>query len=70
MTEQINKPIANVTINYKDGTQDTLQYYALVGLGGDNWYSVMRSPLHDAFKIKMNNMMVELSNEVVESIHQ
>jgi hypothetical protein len=70
MTEQINKAIANVTINYKDGTQDTLQYYALVGLGEDTWYSVMHSPLHDAYKIRMNNMMVELSNEVLGSINQ
>jgi hypothetical protein len=70
MTENINKAIANVTINYKDGTQDTLQYYALVGLGEETWYSVMRSPLHDAYKIKMNNMMVELSNEILGSLNQ
>jgi hypothetical protein len=70
MTEQINKPIANVTINYQDGTQDTLEYFALVGLGGDVWYSVMRSPLHDRSKIKLNNMMVELSNEMLVSLNQ
>ena len=70
MTEQIEKPIESVTINYTDGTHDEFFHYALVGLREDGWYSVMFSPLKIAEKIKMNNMLVELSNGLLKSINQ
>jgi hypothetical protein len=67
MTE-IKKPIANVTINYEDGTQTRVQYYALIGLGEDTWYNIIKTPPHRESKIMMNNYLVELSNGLVESI--
>ena len=70
MTEEIKKPIANVTINYEDGTHDKMQYYALVGLNGDTWYTVMLSPPKQAVKIKMNNLLVELNAGLLESTKQ
>jgi hypothetical protein len=70
MTEQIKKPIANVIINYEDGTHDELYHYAVVGLSEDTWFSVMFSPLKTNAKIKMNNMLVELSNVLLKSINQ
>jgi hypothetical protein len=67
MTEKIKKPIANVTINYEDGTHDTMQYYAMIGLNGDTWYTVMLSPPKQAVKIKMNNLLVDLNQALLES---
>jgi hypothetical protein len=70
MNEKIKKPIANVTINYEDGTQDKMQYYSLVGFGGDAWYSVLFAPPKTPSKITMNNMLVELSGGLLKSINQ
>ncbi len=68
MIEDVKKPIANVTINYEDGTQSTMQYYALSGYGEDTWYKITKSPPHRESKIRMNNYLVEMSNELIESI--
>jgi hypothetical protein len=68
MTEQSMKPVANITINYEDGTHEILEYYSLVGLNGDAWYSVLFSPPKTASKIKMNNMLVELSTGLLKSV--
>jgi hypothetical protein len=70
MVEELRKPIANVTINYEDGTHDKLQYYAVVGYGENTWYSVMLSPPSHESKIRMNNTMVELSGKLLKYIHQ
>ncbi len=70
MTQQIKKQIASVSINYEDGSQTTLQYYALVGLSGDTWYKVMLSPPANSTKIKLNNSLAELSLNLIESIKQ
>lgn len=70
MAEEIKKNIKDVSINYEDGTKDSLQFYALVGFGGDTWFSVMSSPLKTASQIKMNNMLVELSGGLVKSIDE
>ena len=70
MAEEIEKNIKDVSINYEDGTRDSLQFYALVGQGGDTWFSVMSSPPKNAAKVKMNNMMVEMSVELVKSVKQ
>ena len=70
MTQEITKPIASITINYEDGSHDKMQYYALVGLSGDTWYKVMLSPAKTAAKIKMNNMIAELCNTLIDTINQ
>ncbi len=62
------KPVASVTITYEDGTRHDLQYYALVGLSENTWHNIMLSPPRREAKIKMNNYLVELSNELIESI--
>lgn len=67
MTE-ISKPIANVTINYEDGTQSKLQYYAVIGFVEDTWYNIISSPPRRESRIEMNNYLVELSNKLIESI--
>jgi hypothetical protein len=68
MTEEIKKPIADITINYMDGTQSKLQYYAVVGFSENTWYSVTLTPPDNKSKIKMNNFLVESSNKLVQSI--
>jgi hypothetical protein len=70
MSEEIKKPIASVTINYQDGSHDKMDYYALVGLGGDTWYKVMLSPAKTSAKIKMNNMIAELCNSLIDTINK
>ena len=70
MTEEIKKPIANVTVNYKDKTQDKMEYYAMVGWSNGAWYSVMFAPPETNGQIKMRNKMIELSAELRKSIDQ
>ena len=66
----MKKPIANVSINYKDGSKEKMEYYAVVGKSGDIWHYAMFSPHNTASKVKMNNLMVELSNELNASIEK
>jgi len=68
MDEETKKSVVGVTIDYEDGSQKKLEYYALIGLSENTWYSVMESPVTRDAKIKMNNYMVSLSNKLVESI--
>ena len=68
MEKEIEKPIKDVTINYEDGTQSKLEYFAVIGLGEDTWYNVIQSPPTREDKIKMNNYLVEVSNRLIESI--
>lgn len=68
MIEEIKKPVANITINYEDGTQSKLDYYALSGFGEDVWFKITSYPPQRESKIRMNNYLVELSNELIESI--
>jgi len=68
MTENIEKKIVSITINYEDGTKTQLQYYALAGLGENTWYDILYSPPKRDAKIKMNNYLVDLSNRLIESI--
>jgi hypothetical protein len=62
------KPISKVIIEYADGTSEKLDQYAAVGISGDTWHSIMLSPAGESAKIKMNNMLVELSNTLLEAI--
>jgi hypothetical protein len=66
MTEKIKKAIKNVSINYEDGTRDELKYYALAGFGENTWFHVMYSPGERDAKVRLNNLLVELSNDVLE----
>ena len=70
MAQEIKKPISHVTINYEDGTRELMEQYALVGLSGDTWFSVMLAPPKSAAKIKMNNMLADLSGKLLASISQ
>jgi len=64
----INKPIANVTINYEDGTQSQAKFYALVGFDEETWYNVVNAPPTRDARVKMNNYLVDLSNKLIEAI--
>lgn len=65
---KIEKPISSVSINYKDGTKEFLDVYAVVGLSGDIWYSALMSPADEDEKVTMNNLMVGLSNAILENL--
>ncbi len=64
------KPIADITVNYQDGTSEKMNFYALVGMTENSWYKIMYSPSGVGERIKMNNMLAELSNELVASIER
>jgi hypothetical protein len=66
--KEIKKPIKNVSINFADGTHENLEEYVLAGHDNDTWYSVMYSPALDEEKIHLNNMVVDLSNDLRETI--
>ena len=65
---KIEKPISSVSINYKDGTNEYLDVYAVVGLSGDMWYSALMSPADEEEKVTMNNLMVGLSDAILEDL--
>ncbi len=69
VTRKTEKPISKVTIEYTDGTREVLDSYAAVGFSGDTWHAVMLSPAGETAKIKMNNMLVELSDTLIKSIN-
>jgi hypothetical protein len=62
------KPISKVIIEYTDGTIEKLEHYAAVGVSGNTWHSIMLTPAGESVKIKMNNLLVELSNTLLEAI--
>ena len=68
MAKNIEKKITGVTINYEDGTKTQLEYYALIGFGGNTWYDILYSPPKRDAKIKMNNYLADISNRLIESI--
>ena len=65
---EANKTIKDVIIEYEDGTQEKLPYFALVGFNEELWHQVLQSPDKRDAKIKMNNYLVDLSNKLIESI--
>ncbi|MGI2335131.1 MAG: hypothetical protein ACRKGH_00560 [Dehalogenimonas sp.] len=65
---KIEKPISSVSINYKDGTKEYLDVYAVVGLSGDTWYSALMSSADEEDKVTMNNLMVDLSDAILEDL--
>ncbi|MEN8615018.1 hypothetical protein ABFB09_07040 [Dehalogenimonas sp. THU2] len=62
------KPISSVSINYKDGTKEYLDVYAVVGLSGDTWYSALMSPAEDDGKVTLNNLLVDLSDVLLKEL--
>lgn len=66
--KNIDKPIKSITINYEDGTQSEMQYFAATGLTQDTWLNILSLPPKREYKIKMNNYLVDLSNSLIESI--
>jgi hypothetical protein len=62
------QPLKSVTINYEDGTHSELQFFAVACLSEDTWFNILSSPPKREAKIKMNNYLVELSNNLIESI--
>ena len=70
MTQKLKKAITDITINYKDGSCEKMDYYALIGVTEDTWYKVMLSPPRAGDRVKMNNMLAELSTNLIESIEQ
>jgi hypothetical protein len=64
------KAVSKVIIEYTDGTRSVLDSYAAVGFSENTWHGVMLSPASTDDKIKMNNMMVELSNALLKSIKE
>ncbi|AKG53272.1 hypothetical protein DGWBC_0593 [Dehalogenimonas sp. WBC-2] len=65
-----DKPISSVSINYKDGTKEYLDVYAVVGLSGDTWYSALMSPAEEDDKVTLNNLLVDLSDTMLKDIAQ
>ena len=63
-----NKRIANVTINFDDGTHNNLLHFAIIGLTDGTRYTVLNPlPLRSSI-IKMNNYLAKLSEKLIESI--
>ena len=68
--KETDKAIAGVTINYEDGSSEKLEHFALAGSNDNTWYKVMYSPSKSADKVKLNNMIAELSTSLIASIEQ
>ena len=68
--KEVNKTIAGVTINYEDGTSEKLEHFALAGSTENTWFKVMYSPAKNADKVKLNNMIAELSASLIAAIGQ
>ena len=59
-----------VTIEYSDGTKINLDTYGLVGFPADTWHKVLLSPAETADQITLNNMLVEISETLIQTIHE
>ena len=70
MNKKANKQISGVTINYEDGTSETLAHYALAGSNENTWFKIMLSPSKTDDKIEMNNLLAQLSKSLIASIEQ
>ena len=66
----MKKTITSVNVSYSDGSKEKLEYYAVVGKAGDTWHYAMYSPALTSSKVKMNNLLVEISNDLVASIEK
>ncbi|MCL2281115.1 MAG: hypothetical protein FWC25_00435 [Dehalococcoidia bacterium] len=66
--EEIKKTITSVTVNYEDGSKCEMEFFAVVGFSENTWYKISLLPPHYEDRIKMNNHLVDVSNDIVESI--
>ena len=64
-----DRTVSKVTIEYSDGNKVDLETYGLVGFSDNTWYSVLFSPAEAAAKITLNNMLVEITETIIHSIH-
>lgn len=69
-TKKENRTVSKVTIEYSDGSKVDLQTWGLVGFNGSTWHSVLLSPAGEASMIKMNNMLVEISETLIRAINE
>lgn len=58
------KEVAYLTINYKDGTRETLDDYALVGLSGETWFSLLHAELSEDDMVELNNHIADLTYKI------
>jgi len=65
---KIEKEIKSVSINYKDGTKEVFDYYAVVGHSGDTWFNIIHYPAGKGDKITMNNYLVALSSGCLQDL--
>ena len=70
MVKKDDKSVSKVTIEYADGSKAQLETYAAVGFAGNTWHSVLLSPAGEAAKIRMNNMVVEISDTLISAINE
>jgi hypothetical protein len=70
MPQETTKEIAGISIDYKDGSRETMDYYALVGFSKEVWHSVMLSPAETPAKIQMNNLVAALCNHLIDVINK
>ncbi|MCL2707099.1 MAG: hypothetical protein FWE97_02915 [Dehalococcoidia bacterium] len=68
MFEKIEKPITSVTINYEDGSKSEMEFFAAVGHCENTWYKISKLPAHYEDRIKMNNHLVDVSNDIISTI--
>ncbi|MCL1886293.1 MAG: hypothetical protein FWF98_06050 [Dehalococcoidia bacterium] len=68
MFEEITKSITSVSINYDDGTKDDVEYFAVIGQNEETWYKISKLPPRYEDRIKMNNHLVDVSNDIIKSV--
>lgn len=68
MFEEIKKTITSVTINYDDNSTSELEFFALIGLSDNTWYKISQLPPSNSDRIKMNNHLVDVSNDIISSV--
>ena len=70
MQQEKTNSITGVSIDYKDGSQKEMQYYALVGFSEGVWHSIVLSPAETSAKIRMNNLVAAICNDLVDIINK
>jgi len=68
MFEEIKNSITSITINYEDGSKSDLEFFAAVGFSNDTWYKISQLPPRYEDRIKMNNHLVDVSNDIIGTI--
>jgi hypothetical protein len=66
--EEIQKNITSISINYDDGSKSEMEFFAMVGFSENTWYKISQLPPRYEDRIKMNNHLVDVSNDIVKSV--